>query len=87
MAIQNNKRLAISVLHGAWGGSPKGFQGAVAPLFSPFPKGEGGLGVGGYNNPSGASNPVLTQTNPAVRRDLVFADLICVLVLVIKRII
>jgi len=36
-------------MHGVWGGSPKGSQGAVAPHLSPFPKGEGGKGVGGYN--------------------------------------
>jgi len=32
-----------------WGGSPKGSQGAVAPVFSPFPQGKGGQGDWGYN--------------------------------------
>ena len=42
-----------------WGEAPSRAKGRRAPLFSPFPKGEGGLGVGGYNNPSGTSNPDL----------------------------
>ncbi len=44
-------------MHGVWGVAPNKVAGAVAPVFSPFPKGEGG-----YNNPSGASNFNLTYT-------------------------
>jgi len=45
-------------INGDWGGSPKGSQGAVAPVFSPFPRGKGGQGDWGYNNPSGAQTTI-----------------------------